>query len=618
MINIEKYLDKVEKPSRYTGGEYNSIIKDKQNVNIRFAFCFPDTYEIGMSHLGLRCIYHVLNSIEDVWCERSFMPWVDMEEILRNKNLSLYALESKDALSEFDMLGFTLQYEMSYTNVLAMLDLSGIPLLSKERNSSHPIICAGGPCAVNPEPMADIIDFFMVGEGEEVLPEVMDIYRDYKKSGSKNRDDFLLKIAQLDGVYVPKFYDVTYNEDGTIKERIKLKDVKDTVKKRVVENFDSLPHPEDIIVPYTEIVHDRVTLEIFRGCIRGCRFCQAGFIYRPVRERTPEKLVDIAINSLKSTGYDEVSLCSLSTSDYTRLNELTDELMKYTNERKINFCLPSLRVDNFDLELAKKVQEVRKTSLTFAPEAGTQKMRDVINKNVCEKDILETTSLVFKSGWSGVKLYFMIGLPYEEDEDVVGIKELAYKVQDTYYSIDKPLRPKGARITVSTSSFVPKPFTPFMWAKQDTIDEIRRKQDILKHEMKSKVINYNWHDADLSILEGIFARGDRRLSNVLITAYKKGCRLDGWNEHFKYDKWMEAFEENGIDYTFYNHRERSYDENLPWDFIDVGVSKEFLMRENEKAKKAVTTPNCREKCAGCGITKMVKCKEQSNELKNKI
>ncbi len=616
MTNIEKYLDCVEKPSRYIGGEFNSVIKEKNSVNIRFAFCFPDTYEIGMSHLGLRCIYHTLNNIQDVWCERSFMPWTDMESVLKENSIPLYALESKDSLSEFDILGFTLQYEMSYTNVLAMLELSKIPLLSEERGEEHPFICAGGPCSVNPEPMADIIDFFIVGEGEEVIKEVIDVYREYKKSGSKIRDEFLLKVSEIDGVYVPKFYEITYNEDGTIKERIAKCGVKETVRKRVVNDLDSLPHPENIIVPYTEIVHDRVTTEIFRGCIRGCRFCQAGFIYRPVRERRANTIVDIAKKSLDATGYDEVSLCSLSTSDYTELKELTDSLMKYTVEKKINFCLPSLRADNFDLELAKKVQEVRKTSLTFAPEAGTQRMRNVINKNLYEEDILKTTSLVFNSGWSGIKLYFMIGLPYETNEDVLGIKDLAYKVQDTYYAIEKSERPRGARITVSTSSFVPKPFTPFMWASQNTMEEIREKQDLLKQEMKSKIINYNWHDAELSILEGVFARGDRKLSKVLLSAYKKGCRLDGWNEHFKYDKWMEAFKENNIEYTFYNHRERKYDEILPWDFIDIGVSKEFLMKENEKAKVATVTPNCRQKCAGCGITKMAECKEQSNGCKN--
>ncbi len=616
MINIEKYLDMVEKPSRYVGGEFGSIIKDKEKVNIRVAFCFPDTYEIGMSHLGLRCIYNVLNSIPDVWCERSFMPWVDMEAVHKEKNIPLYALESKDALFDFDMLGFTLQYEMSYTNVLAMLDLSGIPFLSKDRNDSQPIICAGGPCAVNPEPLAEIIDFFMVGEGEEVWPEIIELYREHKKKETFSKYEFLHALTKIKGVYVPMFYEVDYNEDGTIKERRALNGAPEIVEKRVIEDFDALAHPENIIVPYTEIVHDRVTAEIFRGCIRGCRFCQAGFIYRPVREKTPENIVDLAVKSLKATGYDEVSLCSLSTSDYTRLTELTDNLMKYTNERKINFCLPSLRVDNFDLELAKKVQEVRKTSLTFAPEAGTQRMRDVINKNVTEEDVLKTSELIFKNGWNSVKFYFMIGLPYETDEDVLGIKELAFKVQDTYYSIDKPQRPKGTRITVSTSSFVPKPFTPFMWAAQDRMETLRHKQDILKDEMKSRLINYNWHDADLSVLEGVFARGDRRLNKILIDAYNKGCHLDGWNEHFKFDKWMEAFEENNMDYSFYNHRERSYDEILPWDFIDVGVTKKFLMNENEKAKQAATTPNCRQKCAGCGITRLVKCKECTNEFKN--
>lgn len=615
MINIEKYLCKVEKPSRYVGGELNSVIKPKDDVFIRYCFCFPDTYEIGMSHLGLRCIYDTLNRIDDVWCERSFMPWIDMEKIMKEEKIPTYALESKDSIKEFDMLGFTLQYEMSYTNVLAMLDMAGIPLYSKDRGESAPIVSAGGPCSVNPEPMADIIDFFVIGEGEEVVCEVMDVYREHKKANG-SRKEFLRKIAEVDGVYVPSLYEVVYNEDGTIKERIAKDGVRDTVKKRVVEDLNKLPHPENIIVPYTEIVHDRVTLEMFRGCIRGCRFCQAGFIYRPVREREPDTLVEIAKKSLECTGYDEVSLCSLSTSDYTKLDTLTDKLMCYTNERKINFCLPSLRIDNFNLSLAKKVQEVRKTSLTFAPEAGTQRMRDVINKNINEEDILKTASLIFNNGWSGCKLYFMIGLPYETDEDVIGISELAYKVQNEYYSIEKQLRPKGAKITVSTSSFVPKPFTPFMWASQNNIDEIRRKQYLLKSEMKSKIINYNWHDADLSILEGVFARGDRRLSKVLVTAYEKGCRLDGWNECFKFNEWMEAFKECNVDYTFYNFRERDYDEILPWDFIDVGVSKDFFIKENEKAKLAVTTKNCRQGCSNCGISKLVKCEEQLNANKN--
>lgn len=600
MNPAEKFLMEVEKPSRYTGNELNSVVKNKNDVNIRFGFCFPDVYEIGMSHLGLKCIYSVLNKIEDVWCERAFMPWSDMKSVMERENIPLFALESKDPLREFDFLGFTLQYEMSYTNVLAMLELSGIPFYSSERSLDFPIICAGGPCAVNPEPIAEFIDFFMVGEGEEVLVEVMDVMREFKKSGSNDKDELLLMLDKLEGVYVPKFYEITYNGDGTIKERKALSGVKETVKKRVIKDFENLPHPEDIIVPYTEIVHDRVTLEIFRGCIRGCRFCQAGFIYRPVRERDYGTLSEIAKRSLEATGYDEVSLCSLSTSDYTELRELTDTLMEYTEERKINFALPSLRVDNFDLPLAEKIQSVRKTGLTFAPEAGSQRMRDVINKNISEEEILNTVTTVFKGGWNGIKLYFMIGLPCETNEDVEAIGELALKTLDKYFEIPKEERPKGVRITVSVSSFVPKPFTPFMWAAQDTMETLCEKQAVLRGSVKTRMINLNWHDADVSVLEGVFARGDRRLSKVILSAYKKGCFLDGWQEHFKYDKWMEAFEECGVDYSFYNHRERSYDEILPWDFIDVGVSRKFLMNEYEKAKKGVTTPNCREKCAGCG------------------
>lgn len=615
MQSFDKILPLVEKPSRYTGNELNSIVKDKSDVNIRFGFCFPDIYEIGMSHLGLKCIYDVLNKIPDVWCERSFMPWSDMRDKMKENNIPLYALESKDPLSEFDILGFTLQYEMSYTNVLAMLDLSGIPFRSKERSLEYPIICAGGPCAVNPEPMAEFVDFFMIGEGEEVLCEVMDVIREFKKKNSDNKEELLFMLDKLEGVYVPALYEVSYNSDGTIKERIEKNGAKKIVKKRFISDFANLPHPENIIVPYTEIVHDRVTLEIFRGCIRGCRFCQAGFIYRPVRQRKPETLSEIAKRSLAATGYDEVSLCSLSTSDYTELRELINDLMNYTEDKKINFCLPSLRVDNFDLPLAERIQKVRKSGLTFAPEAGSQRMRDVINKNVNEEDILKTTKLVFENGWSNVKLYFMIGLPYEENSDVSAIGELAFKVVDEYFSIEKSERPKGAKITVSVSSFVPKPFTPFMWAKQDSMEELLAKQEILRDATKSRMINLNWHDADVSVLEGVFARGDRKLSKVLMSAYKKGCMLDGWQEHFKYDSWMEAFEECGIDYKFYTGRERSYDEILPWDFIDVGVSREFLKKENERAREGVVTPNCRTKCSGCGI---INCEERDRNAKNNI
>ncbi len=607
-IAIEQILCNVEKPARYTGNELHSVKKDKNQIDTRFCFCFPDTYEIGMSHLGLRVLYQVLNDLDHVWCERSFMPWVDMEAILKQQQIPLFALESGDPLSCFDMLGFTLQYEMSYTNILAMLDMANIPLTRDERKDGDPFICAGGPCAVNPEPLADFIDFFMIGEGEEVICEVMEAYRVWKRA-KLPRMEYLKALTKIEGVYVPAFYDVEYHEDFTIKRRIAKEGAPETVKKRLISDLDRVVHPEKIMVPYTEIVHDRVALEIFRGCIRGCRFCQAGFIYRPVRERSAEHLVDIAKHSLSCTGYDEISLASLSTSDYKSLKELTDKLLEYTQEKKINFSLPSLRVDNFDLELAKKAQAVRKSGLTFAPEAGTQRLRDVINKNVREEDLLNTSYLAFSNGWSTIKLYFMIGLPYETHQDVLGIKDLAYKTQDQYYKVEPENRPRGLRITVSTSSFVPKPFTPFMWARQDTMEELNEKQQLLRNEMRSKKIVYNWHDSNLSILEGVFARGDRRLGKVLLCAYRKGCRMDGWQEQFKYDKWMEAFAETGIDYTFYNHRERPYDEILPWDFIDVGVSKAFLMRENEKAKQAATTPNCREQCSGCGMTQFAFCDE---------
>ncbi len=605
-LAIENILCNVEKPARYTGNELHSV--KKENPEVRFCFCFPDTYEIGMSHLGLRVLYQVLNDLDYVWCERSFMPWVDMEAILKEKNIPLFALESRDALNAFDILGFTLQYEMSYTNLLAMLDMGKVPLLREERGEQDPFVCAGGPCAVNPEPLADFVDFFIIGEGEEVICEVMEAYRNWKKF-NQPRIAFLKSLTAIEGVYVPAFYEVEYHEDGTIKSRSAKEGAPEMVKKRIISDLDKVVHPERIMVPYTEIVHDRVALEIFRGCIRGCRFCQAGFIYRPVRERSVDNLTKIAKHSLGCTGYDEISLASLSTSDYTGLRELTDAFLDFTKEEKINFSLPSLRVDNFDLELAQKAQAVRKSGLTFAPEAGTQRMRDVINKNVREEDLLNTAQLVFSNGWSSVKLYFMIGLPYETKDDVLGIKDLAYKTLDQYYAVAPEKRPKGLRITVSTSSFVPKPFTPFMWARQDTIEELNEKQQLLREEMRSKKIVYNWHDADLSILEGVFARGDRRLGKVLLSAYRKGCRMDGWQEQFRFDLWMEAFRDTEVDFTFYNHRERSYDEILPWDFIDVGVSKAFLQRENEKAKQAAVTPNCREQCSGCGMTQFAFCNE---------
>lgn len=598
----DRILSNVQKPTRYIGNEWNSIHKDPKQVDIRFAFCFPDVYEVGMSHLGMKILYHMLNDRDDVYCERVFAPWVDMEEKMRENNIPLFALESGDAIVNFDFVGFTLQYEMSYSNILNMLDLAGIPFLSTEREEHHPFVCAGGPCAYNPEPLAEIIDFFMMGEGEEVLNEVMDVYLQWKRSKG-TRIEFLDMVSQIEGVYVPQFYNVIYNTDGTINkiERAAEK-YPGKIRKRIIKDMDNAYFPEKIIVPFMEIVHDRIMLEIFRGCTRGCRFCQAGMIYRPVRERTPERLLQIAQALQKSTGYEEISLSSLSTSDYRALEDLTQQLIEMTEKEKINLSLPSLRIDSFSLDLMEKVQKVRKSGLTFAPEAGTQRIRDVINKGVTEEDLIKSVTLAFEGGWNNVKLYFMIGLPTETMEDVEGIADLAHKVVNAYYSVPKEKRNKGLNVTISTSSFVPKAFTPFQWQAQDTIEQLKEKQMHLKSRIKSKQITYNWHESHVSFLEGVFARGDRKLSKVLIQAHKKGCKFDGWNEHFKFEKWMEAFEECEIDPLFYTSRTREYSEVLPWDHIDVGVTKKFLIKEAEKALKGETTPHCRQNCTGCGVT----------------
>ena len=601
-MNLDRILNKVEKPSRYIGNEYNSVHKDLDGINIRFGFCFADVYEIGMSHLGMKILYHLLNSKDDIYCERFFTPWVDMEDEMRKNNIPLFSLETKTPAKEFDFLGFTLQYEMSYTNILNMLDLGGIPLLAKDRDDSYPIICAGGPCAYNPEPLADFIDFYMLGEGEELMIEVMDVYRTCKETG-KTKDEFLKEIAEIEGIYVPKFYDVAYNEDGTIKSFTKNYDkALDKVKKRIIDNFDNCFVPDNIIVPFMEIVHDRIMLEIFRGCIRGCRFCQAGMIYRPVRERSPEMLLSLAERLIKNTGYEEISLSSLSTSDYTSLAKLTDGLLELTEKEKIGLSLPSLRLDNFSLELMQKVQKVRKSGLTFAPEAGTQRLRNVINKNITEEDLQNASQTAFSGGYGTIKLYFMIGLPTETEDDILGISKLADEVVSIYKHTPKEVRNKNLRVTVSVSSFVPKPFTPFQWFGQNSKDELHKKQMLLKDAIKNRYVSYNWHDATLSILEGVFARGDRRLSSVLIEAHRLGAKFDSWHEFFSPSVWEEAFKNTGIDPDFYNARERDYEEILPWDFIDVGVSKKFLINENEKSKQEITTPNCREKCAGCGVT----------------
>lgn len=597
--NVYEILPKVSKPTRYIGNEYNSVHKNKDGVDIRVAFCFPDIYEVGMSHLGMKILYHLLNTREDTWCERVFAPWIDMEEQMREKNIPLYALESFDTIEKFDIVAFTLQYEMSYTNILNMLDLAGIEKLSADRGEGDPFVMMGGPCAYSAECIADFADFFVLGEGEEVVMEIMDVYASWKKRNGK-RVEFLREISKIEGVYVPSFYDVSYNEDGTVSAITPIDGkVPATVRKRIVSDLDKMYAPDKVIVPYMEIVHDRVMLEVFRGCIRGCRFCQAGMIYRPVREKSYETLLENAKKLLESTGYEEISLSSLSTSDYRSLKELTEELIKITESQCVSLSLPSLRLDSFSMDLMQKVQKVRKSSLTFAPEAGTQRMRDVINKGITEEDLMNAAKMAFEGGYSSIKLYFMIGLPYETLEDVEGIGHLSKKVVDEYFKVDKDKRGKGLKITTSVSSFVPKAFTPFQWAKQNTMEELHVKQMALKGTITDRKIKYNYHEAPVSVLEGVFARGDRRLSKVLLKAVEKGIRLDGWSEVFDYDKWMESFEECGIDPMFYT-RERSFDEILPWDMIDVGVKKSFLIEEARRAEQGVVTPNCRAKCAGCG------------------
>ena len=597
----DKILSKVTKPTRYTGGELNAVLKNPADVDVRFGFCFSDTYEIAMSHLGLKILYHTLNNREDTFCERVFTPWIDMEEEMKKHGMKLFALETGDEITHFDMLGFTLQYELSYSNIVHMLNMAEIPVMQSDRDESYPIICAGGPCAYNCEPVADIFDFVMLGEGEEMIHEVVDEYVRWKKSGKKDKKAYLEAVAEIEGVYVPSFYDIEYNEDDTIKSITPNNPhAKEKVRKRIMKDFDKTYAPDTIIVPFGEVVHDRVMLEVMRGCLRGCRFCQAGYIYRPLRERKPDTLLPLADSLLSCSGYDEISLSSLSTSDFSGLRDLTDGLLDITEKQKIGLSLPSLRIDNFSLELMEKVQKVRKTGITFAPEAGTQRLRDVINKNITEENIMKSTAMLFAGGWTSVKLYFMIGLPTETMEDVKGIAELAGKVLDVYFAIPKEERAKNINITVSTSSFVPKPFTAFQWEPQDSREMIIEKQNTLKHAITSKRIKYSWHDNKTSTLEGIFARGDRRLCKVIVRAVEKGCKFDGWSDCFRYDLWMEAFDELGINPEFYNARRREFTEILPWDHIDIGVTKNFFIRECKKAYNEETTPNCREKCAGCG------------------
>ena len=600
---IEKFLLKVQKPGRYTGGELNSVVKDKSKVDIRYAFCFPDTYEIGMSHLGMKILYSLVNAREDAWCERVFAPWVDMEEVMRENNIPLYALESGDAIKDFDILGFTMQYELSYTNVLNMLDLAGLPVRSKDRASLTPIVIAGGACVCNSEPMAEFFDITLPGDGEEVTNELIDLLKEYKAKGA-SKQEFLVAAAQIKGVYVPSLYEVEYNEDNTVKSVTPTNGAPEKVVKRNVANLDEMFSPTEFVVPFLEVVHDRTTVEIFRGCIRGCRFCQAGFLNRPLRSKSPEVVEAQCKAICDSTGYDEISLCSLSTSDYRGLETLIKNMLPWTIDEKINIALPSLRADNFPKELMEKLNAVRRSGLTFAPEAGTQRLRDVINKNITEEEVLRTAAQAFSGGWTAVKLYFMIGLPTETEEDIRGIANLAQAVVDEFYK--NPDKPKGKSVSVSISlaSLVPKPFTPFQWEPQDKPDTLIEKQDFLINCVTTRKVNVSRHVPWTSFLEGVFARGDRRLADVIETAWRKGCKLDGWSEHLKKDAWEESFAENGIDPFFYTSRRRDYEEILPWEHMDYGVTKKFLISENKKAHEGVTTACCREKCAGCGANKL--------------
>lgn len=606
MIDIEKFnkvLKRVEKPARYIGLEKNSIKKNLEDVKVKFAFAFPDIYEVGMSHLGLHILYNLINEVEYMACERVFAPWIDMEEEMIQEGIPLFTLENKEPIKNFDFLGFTLQYEMSYTNILNMLHLGGIPILSADREDEDPFVIAGGPCAYNPEPLADIIDFFVIGEGEEVTLEILDMYKDFKKSKG-SRENFLRQVSKIEGVYVPSFYQVHYNEDGTIKAMIPLvEEAPRIIKKRIVEDLNKIYFPDKLIVPFIETVHDRIPLEIFRGCTRGCRFCQAGMIYRPVREKSIPRLLELADKLVNSTGYEDISLISLSSCDYSQLQLLVSKLMDEYEEDRIGISLPSLRLDSFSLDILKEIEKVRKTGLTFAPEAGSQRLRDVINKGVTEEDLTTAISYAFNEGWSTIKLYFMLGLPTETDEDVLGIRNIGYKVKDMFFNQPKEEQKGNLKITLSASCFVPKPFTPFQWVGQDSIDEFNRKIYLLKDNIRDRKIVFNYHDPKLSYLEAILARGDRRLSKTLIRAWEKGCKFDGWSELFDYDKWMEALLETEVQGDFYALRERELDEVLPWDFIDSGVSKKYLIREYEKAKAQELTRDCRLGCTGCGINK---------------
>ena len=599
---LDKLFLQVQKPARYTGGELNSVYKDRDKVNIRFAFCFPDVYEVGMSHLGMKILYGMMNDVEDVWCERVFAPDQDMEALMRQEDIPLFGLESRDPIGTFDFLGFTLQYELSFTGILNMLELARVPLHASGRGDDCPLVIGGGPCACNPEPLCDFFDLFTLGEGEEVNLELIDLYRRHKAEGFSRRR-FLREAAQIEGVYVPSLYEVSYHDDGTVKAVTPRDGAPETVRKRIIADLDACYYPDRFVVPFIDIVHDRAMSEIFRGCIRGCRFCQAGFIYRPVREKSVDTIDRQSRTLCENTGYEEFSLSSLSTSDYTGLTELLPRLLDWAEPEHTNISLPSLRVDGFSEELAARLNVLRRSGLTFAPEAGTQRLRDAINKNLTEEEILGTARKAFAGGWTAVKLYFMMGLPTETLEDVAGIASLGQKIVNCYY--DNPDKPKGKGVTVSVSvsCFVPKPFTPFQWEPQDTAEQLKEKQTHLRQSVTTKKISLSWHDADVSYLEGVLARGDRRLGAVIEGAFRRGCKLDSWSQYFSLEAWRQAFEEAGLDPAFYANRRRPFEEVLPWDHLDYGVTKEFLIKENQKAHESVTTPHCRQQCSACGAAR---------------